>query len=79
MYFYIFLFFSNMFKKIMAHGPLGCMMHDFAPLCPFRSIWRVRNRRAFEVVKAWIKQLKILFYIFFFWDWVRLYIGDGSM
>ena len=55
-----------MFKKIMAHGSLGCMMHDFAPLCPFRSIWRVRNRRAFEVVKAWIKQLKVIFYIFFF-------------
>ena len=49
-----------------------------APLCFFWSIWRERNRRAFENCECSNHSFKISF-LYLFWDCVRLYVGDGSL
>ena len=49
-----------------------------APLCLFWSVWRERNRRAFENCECSYHSLKSYF-LYLFWDWVRLYIGEGSL
>ena len=51
---------------------------EVAPLCLFWSIWRERNRRAFENCESLDQTIKSSF-LYNFWDWVTLYIGDGSM
>ena len=49
-----------------------------APLCLFWTIWRERNKRAFENCKSLDQTFKSSF-LYLFWDWARLYIGNGSM
>ena len=49
-----------------------------APLCLFWSIWREENRRAFENCASLDQTIKSSI-LYLFWDWVRLYIGDGFM
>ena len=47
-----------------------------APLYLFGTICRERNRRAFENCESLDHSFKSSF-LYLFWDWVRLYIGDG--
>ena len=49
-----------------------------ALLCLFWSIWRERNRRAFENCEYSDHSLKSSF-LYLVWDWVRLSIGEGSL
>ena len=49
-----------------------------APLCLFWSILRERNRRTFENCESLDQTIKSSF-LYLFWDWVKLYIRDGSM
>ena len=34
-------------------------------------------RELLRIVKVWMKQL--IFFLYLFWDLIRMYIGDGSM
>ena len=47
-----------------------------APLYLFGTICRERNRRAFENCESLDHSFKSSF-LYLFWDWIRLYIGDG--
>ena len=47
-----------------------------APLCIFWSIWRERNRRAFEDKECLDQSFKSSF-LYLFCDWVRVYMGDS--
>ena len=49
-----------------------------ALLCLFWSIWTERNRRAFENCECSNHFFK-MYFLYLFWDWVRLYIGDDSL
>ena len=49
-----------------------------APLYLFWSIWRERNRRAFENCESLDETIKSSF-LYLFWDWIRLHIRDESM
>ena len=51
---------------------------NIASLCLFWSIWRERNRRTFENCESLDQTIKSSF-LYLFWDWVRLSIGDGVM
>ena len=48
-----------------------------APLCLFWVIWKERNRRAFEDC-SWTEQRLKNSFLYLWWDWVRLYIGDSA-
>ena len=45
------------------------------PLCIFWSIWRERNRRAFEDRENLDQTIKF-FFLYLFWDWIGVYMGD---
>ena len=47
-----------------------------APLCIFWSIWKERNRRAFEDRESSYQTIKSSF-LYIFWDWVGVYMGDS--
>ena len=47
-----------------------------APLCLFWTIWKKRNRRAFEVEEQSIQGLKQAF-LCNLWDWARLFLTFG--
>ena len=49
-----------------------------APLCLFYPSGGESNRRAFENCESLHQTIKNSF-LYLFWEWVRLYIGDGSM
>ena len=49
-----------------------------ALLCLFWTIWRERNRRAFDNCETMDQLIKNLF-LYFLWDWIRLYSGVGSL
>ena len=36
-------------------------------------------REPLKIVKVWMKHLKVPFFLYIFWDWIRLYIGDGTI
>ena len=48
-----------------------------APLYLFWTIWRERNKRAFENCESLDHSFKSSF-LYLFWDWVRLYIGHDD-
>ena len=49
-----------------------------APLCLFWTIWRERNKNAFENRESLDQTFKSSFF-YLFWNWARLYSGNGSM
>ena len=49
-----------------------------APLCVFWTLWRERNRRAFNNCECLDQTIKS-FFLNLFWEWVRMYIEDGSL
>ena len=50
-------------------------LHHYAFFYPSRG---ESNRRAFENCESLHQTIKNSF-LYLFWEWVRLYIGDGSM
>ena len=44
----------------------------------FWALWRKRNRRAFDNFENMDPTIKNSF-LYLFWDWVKLYIEDGSL
>ena len=43
----------------------------------FGPFGRREIRELLRIVKVWMKQL--IFFLYLFWDLIRMYIGDGSM
>ena len=55
--------------------PIDKKRKKVAPLCIFGSVWRERNRGAFEDKECLDQSFESSF-LYLFWDWVRVYMGD---
>ena len=49
-----------------------------ALLCLFWTLWWEKNRRALDNYESMDQAIKNSF-LYLFWDWVQLYIEDGSL